>query len=819
MATIKAPFNFVPLETSAFIPSWGDRISQDVPFEDGVSGCIDISIEAKTPIFVRNGQRQLTEDEKSRNADNSFSHTADGHFFIPGTSIKGELRDILEILSFGKMTQIQDRRFGLRDLSPKGTDSLLYKSLIKDIKCGWLYKDEAGNYLIESCGEPWRVSPEDIDARFHRGLTDFKKGMKSDRNSGVSKDSEQELKSAIHKYKILGLFNKLKGNSSFSDIQELTVPVAYGKTDNGRIIYHIAKQSDKFGTLVMTGQPDARKCKNGKWSGKNYEFLFPWIDNPTVLDVDKEIINDFKTIHNGNYDYTKIWRDRLEKGLDIPVFFMMKDGKVDAIGLSYMFRYPTANSTLTAIPAALQLKQHKDLAECIFGTCDDKLGALKGRVFISPAFLTEGGTALDMVITTLSSPKPSYGPLYVKGGTWMSGDAQIKGRKRYPVRNAIWNNETGTDNTATKFIPLDKGAIFHGKIHFHNLKEVELGSLIAALTFNGHEECFHSLGEAKPLGYGKVKISITGFEAAPLVASHPRQDKNHYLKVFQSCIGDKMLDGHKRLDDAASVKELISMAKGVPDEEDGIFRYMSMSPNEFKDAKSENLPKFSDILNGSQTTAKSSQSSARIRLSTLNEEVRSIERDMIKEEKSSGLLSLIEILMADKQYQKAIDAYEKAGDEFATDAIRSKIKECRDALNELQLNERYETAKSHGDELFGQGKYEDAQQSYSEARQFKSAPEIISLIQKCEDAIRSSGGIANYLPDKLSSLKAYIGRLDKWKKECQISSVGNEDRRAIVDNINSHLDTLSKNDRKDWTAKACKLLTPYLDTFTGKLNL
>ena len=52
---IKAPYNFVPLENKAFYPSWANHISQDIPFEDGVSGSIEYTIEAKTPIFVRNG--------------------------------------------------------------------------------------------------------------------------------------------------------------------------------------------------------------------------------------------------------------------------------------------------------------------------------------------------------------------------------------------------------------------------------------------------------------------------------------------------------------------------------------------------------------------------------------------------------------------------------------------------------------------------------------------------------------------------------------------------------------------------------------------
>jgi len=50
---ITAPFNFVPLSNKVFFPDWADKVSHDVPFEDAQSGDIDITITAKSPIFIR----------------------------------------------------------------------------------------------------------------------------------------------------------------------------------------------------------------------------------------------------------------------------------------------------------------------------------------------------------------------------------------------------------------------------------------------------------------------------------------------------------------------------------------------------------------------------------------------------------------------------------------------------------------------------------------------------------------------------------------------------------------------------------------------
>ena len=102
MATIKAPFNFVPLSDKVFFPDWADEISQDIPFEDGLSGTLELKITAQTPIFVRNGHTKEDADAKNEQYT-SFSKTSDNRYFIPATSIKGCIRNVMEIMSFGKM--------------------------------------------------------------------------------------------------------------------------------------------------------------------------------------------------------------------------------------------------------------------------------------------------------------------------------------------------------------------------------------------------------------------------------------------------------------------------------------------------------------------------------------------------------------------------------------------------------------------------------------------------------------------------------------------------------------------------------------------
>jgi CRISPR/Cas system CSM-associated protein Csm3 (group 7 of RAMP superfamily) len=98
--TLKAPYNFVPLSPYApFFPDWGEAVSMDYPFKEGVSGKIQLGVTALSDIFVRDG---------SGDKSDLFNQIAD-KYFIPGTSIKGALRSVLEIVSFGKISRYNQK--------------------------------------------------------------------------------------------------------------------------------------------------------------------------------------------------------------------------------------------------------------------------------------------------------------------------------------------------------------------------------------------------------------------------------------------------------------------------------------------------------------------------------------------------------------------------------------------------------------------------------------------------------------------------------------------------------------------------------------
>lgn len=825
---IKAPYNFVPLENKAFYPSWANHISQDIPFEDGVSGSIEYTIEAKTPIFVRNG---YTDRE---HPDSTFSKTHDGKFFIPSTSIKGEIRNVLEILSFGKMTQVQDARFGIRDLNSQKNpvayvEGNFYLDKMKHVQCGWLYKrlSQDGNeeYIINDCGVPGRIKPEEIDNHYGTALAMFGQNLTLNRQC-TNKNDEEELRSAYYKYK-----NILKISLDNQDINNCFCGTFSTVQDNYDRLIASFGANGKKGCIVVTGQPSKRDPIKKK--GKYYEFVF--FEDEDEEPIDTNVINDFLTIHKNNYDYEKIWKRYLNEGRRVPVFFSRKNGNngpIDSIGLAYMFRIPTANFIKGAIPIELQSNRRKDLAECIFGTAKESLGQLKGRVNISHALTCGTPKECDDIVTTvLGSPKPSYGPLYASSGTWNDANAQIKGRKRYPVRTTILPPNKGTDSQTCEFIPLDQGTSFKGRITFHNLKECELGALIAALTFNGHPECCHSIGEAKPLGYGKVKISIDKLSVISIkdifakTDDPTQQETDYYFNKFKDVMTENIGTGWES---SNSIRELCAMARGIDEEVNNNFSYMRMSTNrnenEFalnKSEKKENLPTFSSILNNRVLHITERPDTNRLFKQDIDNDI---------EEEDSQSLARIDVietytvrvphLITNRDFCKA----EKIISEMKRDIngkIRNLADQYQDQIDKIREND-YSTSRDEIIRAFnmtdnivnglnGQLNDEDRNNlinrieqhinSFTELSQRypNHAIEFMELIGRCNtliQRIRNYGnGILPFLPISpfKGTLKAYTGKIDRYIRDN--GALTDSDKEIIYNNIIEIYPSINERER------------------------
>ena len=466
---LTSPYNFVPINTWVYCPKWDAYISQDIPYEDGEDGYIEVLFKNVSPLFTRNGAR-IEKDRDKIETESSYVIDADGNkrYFIPGTTIKGMLRGTLEIMAFGKMTEKEhytNRWFGQRNVTNSG-----YREIVEDGVPGWLTKKE-GHYNLALC---------------------------------IGYDRDQ------HKVPMSELRDKYRYESS-KNIWETNCSLA--SEDRNGLKCPVYPEYNKAGrrfNIVCTGNMKKKK----------YEQLFPVEVEPAIRLSDKTV-EAFMTVYEntpGFNDFVKA----LDNGERVPVFYL-NSGEVDfpVIGLSKMFRIPCKLSMTDLICHEQKIVETSrlDLCEVMFGTVSNVEGgkSLKGRIQVGHAFAQRLVTTAELkqVEGIMGQPKASYYPLYIKQDknpykTYDTGNS-LAGRKLYRIHNGSSTTELPpvneeNKNMKTLFYALPAGLTFKLRINFHNLKKVELGALLSALTLHETKGAYHNIGLAKGFGYGKIEV-------------------------------------------------------------------------------------------------------------------------------------------------------------------------------------------------------------------------------------------------------------------------------------------------------------------------
>jgi len=691
---ITAPFNFIPLSEKVFFPPWAEDVSHDIPFEDGESGEIEITITAKSPIFIRDHEKR----EKFCNYN--------GTYFIPGSSIKGVVRSVLEIMSFAKFSKnhYNDSTYAVRDLS--SAKNFYMQQMQKGVLCGWLRKTEDG-YVIDNCGIAGRIKHEEIDKAF--GI-DFASHFQKD---GFEKTSQ-------FKYDIVGGTHK-----------SITVSGPFYSQTNPKYDKREFYQFDpngKRGTLVLTGQPTPRKNTGKMGDGKGFEFVF--FDVKETLEVPKDVMEKFKfayfddrdTEPKESPDWT-FWKEKLHNGEKVPVFFQKSKKTVLHFGLSMLYKLPYNYSVSHGVPIA-HLKNDKDLAETIFGYVNkDSKDALKGRVFFSHAKAIDNAVELSPRSEILGTPRASYYPIYIRQNseiytTFMDEHFQIAGRKRYPVHKGSKvekTTDTGNENVATTFQPLKEGVVFRGTIRYHNLKKVELGALLSALTFHNTPQTYHSIGLAKSLGYGKIEIALGGIEVQP------------YLEAFEMMMKTEI----ENWNESDQIRELLTMATEQNNKGNSMLRYMEL--DEFAKTKTNHdYLRLYSKLNGIQSViAKNMVSKEDIERLQKEEEEKAkrvaFEKEFAKMQETQNIQALENFIQKYNDYEKISVLQEHL------EMLKSKQQNDRFAkVNEQATRAYEEMLKKKGTKGFDKAK-KNFLKKWEKEQNHKNSPEVLALVEKVKN--------------------------------------------------------------------------------------
>lgn len=158
---VGAPYNFVPFSKAPHELSVESRVPHDAFAQEKMDGEIRYRVTARTPIFVSDGYLKKEENQYPDFARNQY-----GEYAIPGNTMRGLIRNNLQILSESSFTDdVDDYRLMFREVaggadrldkkryskilgaSPKKVGNGKQVSILKYVKAGYITK-ENGKYYI-----------------------------------------------------------------------------------------------------------------------------------------------------------------------------------------------------------------------------------------------------------------------------------------------------------------------------------------------------------------------------------------------------------------------------------------------------------------------------------------------------------------------------------------------------------------------------------------------------------------------------------------------------------------------------------------------
>ncbi len=163
--TAHAPYNFVPLPEKiiAVVDSVDDLPDHDEYDRTLHSGYFDVMLTTRSPLYIRGPvpAKDFPRQERDSKVKNKpeFFHTGDEQTpVIPASSLRGMLRGLLEIISYGKMQWVSEKQLFFRTVD-RTTIGDHYRERMGDhVETGFLYR-QGDRYSIQSLLNGTRQAP------------------------------------------------------------------------------------------------------------------------------------------------------------------------------------------------------------------------------------------------------------------------------------------------------------------------------------------------------------------------------------------------------------------------------------------------------------------------------------------------------------------------------------------------------------------------------------------------------------------------------------------------------------------------------------
>lgn len=600
--TAVAPYNFVPI-TDRLIAFSEDNNPLLTPHDQydtqRLTGWIDVELETKSPIYVR---APLTLDEFAQaekgKQDKSTLDDAKPDFFytddpdapeIPGSSLRGMLRSIVEILGHGKLAPVSD-------------DPLIYRAVGDTTSHGDAYRDQ----LFDS-----------DSTKKHHYTPKFKGGYIRERDGNYFIQPAKEI-----------------NGTTFGRINHKRIPNNLNRWGNGRSANEIYVEVGDYdfkqirgGFIHMKRAIIVRAAENAA-PGLNKAALvrsghmFSKKTEAVIFDMDGAVAPDqWIRIPDGSQgderDLVAAYKDQQspeqkrllgDKGVLVdkhPVFYLMQGDKLEFFGHTQMFRAPYRRSPQQMLPHEHADEGRMDFAETMFGRVKRQRGdnqrnqATAGRVFVEDARMLAGQSSpwlpgKPIVIPNiLGTPNPTTFQHYLTQSnpdekSQLSSynasprETTLRGHKLYWHKGNVSHaefeadpeNVKGKEKVHTRIKPVRAGVKFGFRVRFENLALAELGLLWWSLALPVKGTYHHKIGMGKPLGLGSIHLKPTlslidpekryktlfvgdEFELGLLSAEITKQYRDSALQNFEKYICDRL--DYRSFAEAPRIQQFLTM--------------------------------------------------------------------------------------------------------------------------------------------------------------------------------------------------------------------------------------------------------------------
>ncbi|MCA0350442.1 MAG: TIGR03986 family CRISPR-associated RAMP protein [Chloroflexi bacterium] len=550
-----APYNFIPLPEKA-VPAEvvleqqrvvikaehqpkeaQYLVRHDQYFADRHTGTITCTLRTETPLYVRCGlnarqfkdsiqeveQQQQSNEARTAPTKNKpdFFASPGQRAVIPGSSLRGLMRSLVEIVSHSKIDLVTRKYLFFRSVDTTNLGMHYRQRMTNQVRAGFLRLQADNSRVIEET-EFYKLPIAVLEKHIWQRYTNYR---------------STKLPNERYQYTTIWVLplNKYK-------IKEVSLSQPQG--------------NDWLpATLVITGNVP----------GKKHEYVLIQQRPQQVFRLENEQLQRFHDEDQLSQWQTQAFpqRDKLRKRKgelldDQPIFFIVDPAnpqKVSFFGRAGMFRLPYTNSPYDLIPPHLRVGSDDapiDLAEAMFGFVHQEVNvepnqitSYASRLRFSDAKLVNqqlpDAELWDTEITPpiLASPKPTTFQHYLtqdatdrqslrhygddRNDTTIRGYKQYWHHGRFAAQDRHKPDANADSTQTTRMRPVKSGVEFQFQIGFENLSDVELGALIYVLELAASPNHRLKLGMGKPFGFGSIAINYH-------IATTNRQA--HYSQLF-----------------------------------------------------------------------------------------------------------------------------------------------------------------------------------------------------------------------------------------------------------------------------------------------